>query len=124
MKKLKHLIFVLFVMVLFLPYFFVEINTMLYKDEFDNLYLQTQEISDDNYCKVFDKNEKYSKVFYATETSTFMCYFFRDDTLDKWILDRCEILWSSSGSASKFSFPFYPVKNFKTYFGEHRGRLA
>jgi len=115
LKKLKILIVFLFVIILILPYLFVEINTLLYKNEFENLYLETWEISGDNYCKVFIRSEKYSKVFYATEDSTFMCYFLKDETLDKWVLDRCEVLWSGSGSASEFSFPFYPVKRLESY---------
>ena len=117
MKKVK--IFILIpLLVILCSYLFVEINTVAHKDEFSGLYIQAVELADlsDNYCKVFYKNDYHAKVFYATDTSTFMCYFYKESIYGEWILNQCDVLWSKSGSASDFSYPFYPVKDLKSYF--------
>ncbi len=125
MNKRKILVaFVLLILaVIFIPYLWVEINTALHKEEFKDLYLQTYEtvednhcIGEDNYCKVFYKIGNEAKVFYATNTSTFMCRFSRNSTDDVWKICDADVLWSEYGSASNFSFPFYPVKDWKAYF--------
>ena len=113
--NIKRTVVIVLLVLLILPYLFVEINTVLYKDEFEQLYTQAWEITDDNYCKVFYKRKNKSKVFYATDTSTFMCYFVWENADEEWALDKCDVLWSEHGSASDFSFPFYPVKDMKSY---------
>ena len=114
-KKLKLSVAILLAVIILLPYLLVEINTVLHKNEFEQLYTQTWEITEDNYCKVFCKRKNRAKVFYATHTSTFMCYFVWENADEKWVLDECDILWSEHGSASDFSFPFYPTKDIKSY---------
>lgn len=108
--------------VVVLPYLWVEVNTLAFKDEFKDLYLQTYEakgdyycINKDNYCKVFYKLGDKAKVFYATDTSTFLCYFLKDSSNNTWEIYDADVLWSKSGSASDFSFPFYPVKDLRSY---------
>lgn len=112
--------------VILLPYLWVEINTLIYKEEFKDLYLQTYEtaednhrINKDNYCKVFYKIGNKAKIFYATNISTFMCYFSKKSDDDEWIIYDADVLWTKSGSASNLSFPFYPIKDPKAYLSSY-----
>lgn len=117
---------VLVLSVIILPYVWVEVNTLAYKNEFKDLYLQTYEtpednhcINKDNYCKVFYKTGNKAKIFYATNTSTFMCYFERMSADDAWKIYDADVLYSRSGSASDLSFPFYPIKDPRAYMADY-----
>ncbi len=35
---------------------------------------------------------------------------------EEWEIYDADVLWPKSGSASNFSFSFYPVKDLKSYF--------
>lgn len=109
MKKKKRMfwIFVIIIMfVLILPYAVVEVNTIIWGDEFKEEYKQTGMISDINYYKVFYVIDDKAKIYYVDrDTGTFV-YFVRDG--DMWKLDEYQTVWSQNGSASGVTFPFYP----------------
>ena len=115
MKRVKILLLIP-VFVILISYLFVELNTLVNKDEFIELYTQAAEIDEDNYCRVFYKTDYHAKVLYATDETSFMCYFYKESLYDGWSLNCCKVLWSKYGSASEFSYPFYPVKDIGSYF--------
>ena len=115
MKKVKAICLAL-LLIISASYLFVEVNTLANKDEFSELYVQAPEIDEDNYCRVFYRNDYHAKVLYATDETTFMCYFYKESLYDGWSLNCCKVLWSKYGSASEFSYPFYPVKDIGSYF--------
>ncbi|MCM1364843.1 MAG: hypothetical protein NC122_08990 [Faecalibacterium sp.] len=120
LKRILALFLSLIFIFIILPYIVVEFNTLLFKSEFANLYTQAWDMEhleeSDTYCKVFLKTPQKAKVFYATETNTYM-FRFNKNSAEEWELENYECLWSTQGSASNFSYPFYKVKgSWSAYF--------
>ena len=53
------------ILIIFVPYIFVEGNTLLFGSEFKNQYKQTNMIDDIEYYKVFYNTNKTAKVYYV-----------------------------------------------------------
>ncbi|MFQ6931268.1 MAG: hypothetical protein ACLRR3_09495 [Eubacterium sp.] len=54
-KKIKIIVIVALILIILVPYIFVEGNTLLFGSEFKNQYKQTNMIDDIEYYKVFNK---------------------------------------------------------------------
>lgn len=107
-KKWK-LVFGLMSLVLILtlsPYIKVEILTYFYGHEFLNGYEQTHMIDSVAYLKVFSYFRDGAKVLYVTEKhdAVIKVEFSRDT---EWTMTHWECLWSKSGSADSFFWPYY-----------------
>lgn len=106
----KMLFTIILLLVLFacvIPYGSVEWKTYLHKSEFLNEFQQTHMIDQIEYLKVFSCSPDTAQVLYVTDghKATIMAYFSKSD--DVWALDTWTVLWSSTGSAEKFFWPYY-----------------
>lgn len=90
-----------------IPYLRVELNTYLHKGEFQNEFLQTHMIDEIEYLKVFDCTPDTAQVLYIVHghEATIMTYFSKYN--GSWNLDSWTVLWSATGSAEKFFWPYY-----------------
>lgn len=107
-RKMLFVIILLLVLFVFaIPYGNVEWKTYLHKSEFQNEFQQTRMIDQIEYLKVFDYSQSKAQVLYVTggHIATVMANFSKSD--EAWILDTWTALWSSSGSAEKFFWPYY-----------------
>lgn len=108
-KKIVLSIVILFMCVLIIgiPYISVEIKTYKYGEQFKERYADTNMITGIEYYKVFSYSETKAKILYVEsghETVNFV-WFKKED--GKWIYDNWETIWSQSGSADGWTFPFY-----------------
>lgn len=99
------LLLVLFVCVI--PYMRVELNTYLHKSTFREEFRQTHMIDKIEYLKVFDCTHDTAQVLYVVDghEAAIMTYFSKCDGI--WALDTWTVLWSSTGSAESFFWPYY-----------------
>ncbi|MBQ7936615.1 MAG: hypothetical protein IJ333_09780 [Clostridia bacterium] len=108
MKRIRKMILaVLIIIVLFvlaLPYIRVEYLTFRYGTEFAQLEQQTNMLHDSRYLKVFEYSEDEATVFYASNTGD-MITFVKDG--DTWKLETWKTIWSKTGSADEFVWPYY-----------------
>ena len=93
---------------MFAPYGQVEILTVKYGKQFAQEYRQSGLIENIEYYKVFSYDEHYAQVYYVEEghsTRNFMVFARKGQ---EWKLESWQCLWSASGSADDFVWPFYP----------------
>lgn len=108
MKKKRFLmVLILFLLILVIfPYIYVETQTIIYGDETQDLYKQTNMISDNNYQKVFMYNSKQCNILYADNSTINMCTF-KKDNKNEWCLESWKTIKSQQGSADSFIYPYY-----------------
>lgn len=104
-KKIILLIIIAIILIMVFPYTKTEILTIKYGNEFKGLEEQTNMLSDSKYHKVFSYNNTKAKVFYVSNTGD-MITFVKNDSGD-WELYEWKTVWSSSGSAGEFIWPYY-----------------
>ena len=109
MKKIKTYLIIcicfVFLLILFTPYLKVEFLTMKYGKEFYNLQKQTNMLLESEYYKVISYSKDLAKVFYVSDTGDLLT--FEKDSSDKWECVEWKTVWSESGSASEFIWPYY-----------------
>jgi hypothetical protein len=82
-----------------------EILTLKYKKEFIGLELQTNMLTQAKSLKVLSYSEKTATVYYRSEGGGDILEFRKDNNV--WILNRwVATVWSSSGSADGFMWPY------------------
>lgn len=110
-KKTLYFMFILFIVVsiVFAPYAKVEYLTYKYGPEFESLYKETHMIDGICVCKVYEYTETKAKIYYVESGRTFgaLVKFIKDENDDTWILDGWDAVWSKTGSASEFIWPYY-----------------
>lgn len=133
-KHKKILIIVLIVLIplmiyLFTPYFMADILTKKYGADFLSLYSENGFYNDIEYLKVFQyRNEKvkmvyfdkdnlkkkwdilnddYAVVLYIEENHSSASLFIFYDVDGKWELSSWDVVWSYSGTADGFMWPYY-----------------
>lgn len=107
-KLIKGIIIGYILGVLIIPYIKVEILTYLYGKEFDGLDKQTNMLVGSEYYKVFSYDSKhFARVYYIDKdhTSRNLITFTKED--GAWKLYQWDTIWSSSGSADSFMWPYY-----------------
>lgn len=95
----------LFLLVLFVPYIKAEILTKKYGNEFDGLQKQTNMLSDTEYYRVISYSHDAAKVFYVSDSGDLLT--FKKDATGAWKYSEWKTIWSNSGSASEFMWPYY-----------------
>ena len=108
MKKnvLILVICVLCVIVLIFPYITAEFLTFKYGSEFNNLQQQTNILIDVEYYKVISYSNETAKVFYVSSSSGNLLTF-EKDSKGNWKYSEWKTIWSNSGSADEFMWPYY-----------------
>lgn len=91
-----------------IPYGKVELLTAIHGSEFENGHLQTNMIDGIAYLKVMTYSAHIAKVYYVEEgkTAGHIIEFSKDGT-SGWEYIKWETVWSTSGSASGFIWPYY-----------------
>ena len=106
MKKTKRIILILIVIII-MPYLFVEMNTFLFGGKLAKSYKMTNLISDVEYYKVFHYTWNKSKVYYVDGNVRAGHFIWFKKKGDEWEIEKWETVWSEEGSASGFTVPFY-----------------
>lgn len=108
-KKILFSFLIVLLLVILIPYAVVEFQTALHGEEVKNGYEQTSMIDGDNYYKVFQYTDDACQVLYSSTENINICRFVKNEN-DEWILDSWSTVYSKTGSADSFTFPFYPLK--------------
>lgn len=135
MKKNKKLLVIfgiiitLLIVCLFIPYFVAEDLTKKYGAEFSNLYSENGFYSNIEYLRVLQYRDKkvnfyyldndrlkkeltslsndYAVVLYIEENHSSASLFIFYDEGGQWKLSNWNLIWSTSGSADGFMWPYY-----------------
>lgn len=103
-KKVKILI-VCILMIIFLPYLNVELLTFRYGKDFE--LKEYNMVTGISYCKVMKYRKNYAEVLYVCKgEATILVKYERDDS-GEWVDNYWECIWSASGSADEFIWPYY-----------------
>ena len=90
------------------PYGKVEFLTATHGDEFAAGYLQTGMIDEIEYLKVMAYSPHKAKVYYVAKDKTSGNVIkFTKDEISGWKLAEWETVWSTTGSADGFIWPYY-----------------
>ena len=86
-----------------------EVLTILIGNEFATGYLQTNMIFDIEYYRVVDYSEAYAEVFYVEKNheTGHLINFYRKIVDQEWVMIDWDTIWSKTGSASGFMWPYY-----------------
>lgn len=105
-KKIIYIIILAcFLVFAILPYLKVEILTLRYGKDFERK--EYNMITSISYCKVMEYRKNYAEVLYVSKgKATIIVKYERDDN-GEWVDSYWECIWSSSGSADGFIWPFY-----------------
>ncbi len=103
-KKIILLVLLIVLGGIIFSYGRVELLTVLYAEEFENM--NPNMLEDISYYKVFDYNDESAEVLYVCSNSVtiLVCY---EKESDMWKETQWECIWSASGSADGFLWPFY-----------------
>lgn len=105
-KPTVIVIFIIIVLtILFFPYIKSEYLTLKYGKEFEGLEKQTNMLSDSSYYKVLDYSENKARVFYVSDSGDIIV--FQKNPQGEWIYQSWDTIWSKSGSADGFMWPYY-----------------
>ncbi len=109
MKKLspiyKWALLVFALIIVFFSYIKAEYLTFKYGDEFLGLESQTNMLNDSRYYRVIDYWGDEATVFYVSDSGDIIRFVKNDK--DEWELQEWKTIWSKTGSASEFHWPYY-----------------
>ena len=111
MKKRGKIIITSIMLLLFLffiiPYAKVEYSTLLHGDEFSDLFAETHMMDDISYLKVMSYNKKSASIYYVEKEhkGAILCVFSKHE--GAWKLNTWKTIWSKSGRADGFIWPYY-----------------
>lgn len=111
MRKKTKIIFIAILSVLILffvfPYIKAEYYTTKYGEAFEDLYTQTSWIESIEYFKVVEYDSSQATVLYIEKghVTCFEVIFVQNN--GSWELDKMNCVWSTSGSADSFYWPYY-----------------
>ena len=107
-KKVTLIIVFVLLIVLFFPYVKAEFLTARYSDEFDDGYEQTGMIDEVEYFRVIEYNDREAVVCYIEKNHASLSkIWFERNNDDTWKEVGLECIWSKTGSADKFCWPYY-----------------
>lgn len=123
------IIIILLIVCLFIPYFVANDLTKKYGAEFSNLYSENGFYSNIEYLRVLQYRDKkvniyyldndrlkkeltslgndYAVVLYIEENHSSASIFIFYDDEGQWKLSNWNLIWSTSGSADGFMWPYY-----------------
>lgn len=108
MKKYRIILtlIALVLVITFFPYLKAEFLTYRYGSEFAGLETQTNMLHS-SYYKVLNYSERKADVFYVSVSDTGDLITFIKDENGDWIIETWKTIWSTSGSADGFIWPYY-----------------
>ena len=83
-----------------------EILTYTHKDEFIDEYKQTSMIENVDYLKILDYSDEEAKVYYVSENEEAGNIITFQKENYSWIMKNWETIWSTTGSADGFVWPY------------------
>ena len=109
MKKIliKSLIFLVICFILYWATSYIKCETLTLKhgNEFKTLYKYSGMIAEIDYLKVLDYSNTTAKIYYVSKDECGnLMYFLKKD--DEWKSEKWETIWSSSGGADGFVWPY------------------
>ena len=107
-KTYKRIVLILIgitVLIIFFPYAKAEYLTLLHGDEFEGLEQQTNMLNDSRYFKILDYTKETATVFYVSDTGDLITFVRNGD--GTWKCDTWKTIWSITGSADEFYWPYY-----------------
>lgn len=109
MKKKKIIIVVCILFVIFFPYLKVELLTLIHGEMFECSAFPSEfpMVDDISYCKVMQYKEEKAQVLYVSKGSVTILVYYKKDNNDNWVVHDWKCVWSSTGSADGFIWPFY-----------------
>lgn len=99
------LIILVVIMAIIFPYIKAEYLTWRYGNEFVGLEMQTNMLDSAKYLKVLKYSECEATVFYVSDTGDLITFV--KDADNNWIRESWKTIWSESGSADGFYWPYY-----------------
>lgn len=111
MNKKIRIIFIAIILIsiifLTFPYMKAEYYTLKYGDVFEELYTQTTWIKGIEYFKVVEYSPSEATVLYIEKdhVTCFEVIFIQNN--GNWELEKMDCIWSTSGSADGFYWPYY-----------------
>lgn len=78
--------------------------TLKYGKQFEGLEEQTNMLSNSRYYKVLSYSKSKAKVFYVSDTGDVITFI---KAKDVWEIEEWKTVWSKSGSADSFYWPYY-----------------
>ena len=102
-KRILKIVVVVFV-IWYLFFGRIELLTALHSHEFEGEYKQTHMIGGHPKPKVMQYSSDTAKVYYVDKNGGDVLWFKKKD--DQWIMTDWDTVWSSSGSADGFIWPF------------------
>lgn len=101
-------ILILSIVLIAFPYIKVEIHSYMYADEFKDIINENSMFNDYEYYKVMNYKKYNAEILCIAKnhTASFLIYF--DKQEGSWYLDDWKCVWSKSGTADGFIWPFYP----------------
>lgn len=104
-KKTVIIIFAILILIIFSPYIKTEYLTLKYGNEFIGLEKETNMLNQAKYHKVFSYSKNKAEVFYVSDTGDLIT-FVKGENND-WQIQEWKTVWSTSGSADDFIWPYY-----------------
>ncbi len=95
------------ILITLFPYAKAELLTRRHGQEFEGLYKLTGMISEIEYFKVISYTETQARVFYVSQDHAAGNLLTFSSRNNEWVLEEWETVWSTSGSAGRFMWPFY-----------------
>lgn len=111
MKKRKKFVIafaLLFVAFYCISLFKCEFLTAVHGDEFEGLETNTNMLEKSDYLKVLDYSDTDSTVYYVGPNRSYanILSFSRNGKTDQWVHVKWDTIWSKSGSADGFIWPY------------------
>ena len=82
----------------------IDLLTLMHSNEFKDKYHQTLMINGHPKPKVMEYSSSSAKVYYVNKDGGDVLWFEKND--DEWVIVNWDTVWSSSGSADGFIWPF------------------
>lgn len=110
MKKFRVVIIgvvICILIILVVPYLRVEVLTWKHGTEFETLYKSSNILDDIDYFKVMNYSDTSARVYYVAKNRARADLFTFVQKDGQWVLDKWKTIWSKTGSADDFIWPYY-----------------
>lgn len=105
-RRFLIIVFCIIVAIIIFPYIKAEVLTVKYGNLFEKEFKQTGMISSITYCKVLEYSKNQAEVLYVEgDVAGYKMWFSYEN--GTWIMVRWSCIWSTTGSAEGFCWPFY-----------------
>ena len=83
-----------------------EILTCRYGIDFDTIYREFTMLEEIEYLKVLNYTDSFARVYYVSKNRSSGDILFFAKEKNKWIVENWKTIWSKSGSADDFVWPY------------------